>query len=308
MATIDLNLLRAFTLVYEAGSFSVAAERLRVPRSTVSRAVAALEESRGALLFHRTTRKVGPTTEGTQLYDRVKPSLGALLASLAELPERADASSAPTGLLRVTSTADIGALVLSEVTSRFVGRYPDVRVEARFSNQLVDLARDGFDLALRVSPGRLKGPSLVARKVGEVVFGIYASPSYLARRGTPKSSEDLLALDWLGFAGTPPLLLRRSGLPEKVIGVRPRVFADDMAFLRETLKQGAGLGLLPSFVADAELAAGTLVRVLPKVVAPAGSVFLVRPNVKHVPRRVTAFSELLLETLRRRPLSLPHEA
>jgi DNA-binding transcriptional LysR family regulator len=308
LATIDLNLLRAFTLVYEAGSFSVAAERLRVPRSTVSRAIAALEESRGTLLFHRTTRKVGPTAEGTQLYDRVRPSLGALLASLAELPERVDANAVPSGLLRITSTADVGALVLPEVTSRFVLRYPDVRVEARFSNQLVDLARDGFDLALRVSPGRLKGTSLVARKVGEVVFGIYASPSYLARRGSPKATDDLLSLDWIGFAGTPPLLFRRSGIPERVVDVRPRVVADDMAFLRETLKQGAGLGFLPSFVADAELAAGTLVRVLPKLVAPAGSVYLVRSNAKHVPRRVTAFSELLVETLRRRPLSFAREA
>jgi DNA-binding transcriptional LysR family regulator len=307
LATIDLNLLRSFTLVYETGSFSLAAERLRVPRSTVSRAVAALEESRGTLLFHRTTRKVSPTAEGAQLYDRVKPTFGALLASLAELPERSDANSMPTGLLRITSTADIGALVLSEVTSRFVIRYPDVRVEARLSNQLVDLARDGFDLALRVSPGRLKATALIARKVGEVVFGIYASPSYLARRGSPRSSDDLQSLDWVGFAGTPPLLLRRNGMPNQVVGVRPRVVADDIAFLREALKHGVGLGLLPPFVADAELAAGTLVRVLPKVVAPAGSVFLVRPNLKQLPRRVAAFSELLLETLRRRPLSVPRD-
>lgn len=90
--------------------------------------------------------------------------------------------------------------------------------------------------------------------------------------------------------------------------MRPRVFADDMAFLRETLKQGAGsVFCCPRSWPTPRLAAGTLVRVLPKVVAPAGSVFLVRPNVKHVPRRVTAFSELLLETLRRRPLSVPRE-
>ena len=201
---------------------------------------------------------------------------------------------------------------LAQYILRFFGHVaranPRVRLELGLSEAPRDLLRDGFDLALRVSPGRLKGTSLVARKVGEVVFGIYASPSYLARRGSPKSTDDLLSLDWMGFAGTPPLLLRRSGIPEKVIGARPRVIADDMAFLRETLKQGAGLGLLPSFVADAELAAGTLVRVLPKVVAPAGSVFLVRPNLKHVPRRVTAFSELLLETLRRRPLFVMREA
>lgn len=302
MATIDLNLLRPFTLVYELRSFSLAADRLGVPRSTVSRAISTLEEARNVELFHRTTRKVTPTEEGTALYDRTRPLLGGLVEALSEIPQRADAG-VPTGLLRVTSTADLGALVLAEVVSRFVARYPEARVEARFTTELVDFARDGFDLALRVAPGRLKASSLVARRVGSVVFGLYASPSYLARRGTPRAPDDLAAHEWVGFVGTPPLLLKQGGLPKKVIGGVHRVMADDMGFLREALKHGAGIGTLPSFLADPEVAAGTLVRVVPKFFASAGTVYLVRPGLKIVPRRVTAFSDLLIELLRQRPLS-----
>lgn len=300
MATIDLNLLRAFVTVYETGSFSSAADRLGVPRSTVSRAVAALEESLGIVLFHRTTRKVSASTAGVALYDRVVPSLAALEASLMDLPERKDA---PSGLLRVTSTADLGTMVLAEAVTRFTARYPGTQVEVHLTSKIVDLVRDGFDLALRVSGSSLRDSALVARKVGTLEIRLYASPAYLARRGAPRSLEELKNHDWVGFQGAPPALLTGAGSKAAVDAV-PRVTANDMFFVREVLKTGAGVGALPSFMADAEVAAGTLARVMPHWLARTGTVYLVHPGRKHLPRKLTAFRELLTEMLRQRPLAV----
>lgn len=288
-APIDLNLLRAFVGVHEAGGFSAAAERLGVPRSTVSRAVAALEQATGAQLFHRTTRAVTTTPAGLALFERVAPSLAALEGSLADLPEQV---AAPTGTLRITTSVDLGATVLAEALTRFTARYPEVRVEVHLSPAVVDLAREGFDMALRFAARPLTGNSLVARKLGAVTLRLYAAPGYLGRRGVPRDLAALQDHEAVMLPGVKDLPI--SGA---------RTVCDDKFFARELLRAGGGIGLLPSYLVDADLAAGTLVRVLPRWELRRGAVFLIRPGRKHVPRRVTAFSELLLEMFRQRPLS-----
>ncbi|HEY0135368.1 MAG TPA: LysR family transcriptional regulator [Nannocystis sp.] len=288
-APIDLNLVRAFVGVHETGSFSAAAQRLGVPRSTVSRAVATLEQATGTLLFHRTTRSVTTTPAGIALFDRVAPSLAALDASLAELPETIEA---PRGTLRLTTSADLGMTLLAEAVARFTARHPEVRVEVHLGRAIVDLVRERFDLALRFSPGPLRDSSLVARRLGPVVFALYAAPQYLARRGAPRSLTDLHAHESVGLGGAPD-----SPLPD------PRTTCDDKFFAREVLRAGAGIGLLPTYLADADLASGALVRVLPRWELRRGAVYLVQPGRKHVPARVTAFRELLLEVMRQRPLA-----
>ena len=153
-ATIDLNLLRAFAAVHAAGSFSAAASQLGVPRSTVSRAVAALEEQLKQSLFQRTTRKVTTTPVGVSLFERVAPQLDSLAGALVDLPEGSDA---PSGTLRLTATADLGSMVLTEAVARYVRRYPETNVELELTARVVDLVREGFDLALRVATTQLKG-------------------------------------------------------------------------------------------------------------------------------------------------------
>lgn len=299
MAPIDLNLVRAFAAVHRTGSFSRAGEQLGVPRSTVSRAVAELEDALGTALFQRTTRRVATTAAGAALFDRLAPPLDSMAAALADLPR---GETEPSGALRITATADLATVVLAEAVTRFTRRYPGTTVDVQLTPAVVDLVRDGVDLALRVAHPRLRGASLVARKVGTVTFQLYASPSYLARRGAPRDPDELAAHDGIAFRGKAALQLS-AGSPQRRIAPRPRVTCDDMFFAREVLRAGGGVGALPSFLADPDVAAGRLVRVLPRWLVTSGHVYLVRPSRKHVPREVTAFSDLVLELLHQRPLS-----
>jgi DNA-binding transcriptional LysR family regulator len=301
MAPIDLNRLHAFAAVHADGSFSAAAARLGVPRSTVSRAVAALEASLDLRLFARTTRQVKTTAAGLALYDRVAPSLSSLETSLRELPRQEES---PAGLLRITTTADLGTVVLAEAVSRYTARYPATQVELHFGPELVDLVKDGFDLALRLTSRPQRSSTLMVRKVGTLFIQLYAAPAYLARRRPPRSPAELRDYDWISFSGSSTMreLVRHRDLRE----VRARVLCRDPFFAREVLRSGGGVGALPSFLADGDVAAGTLVRVLPRWLVHTGTIQLVQPGGRrHVPRKVTAFSELLLEMLRQRPISTP---
>lgn len=298
-APIDLNLLRAFAAVHASGSFSAAAASLGVPRSTVSRAVAALEEQLKLSLFQRTTRRVTTTPVGVSLFERVAPQLESLELAVVDLPEQADA---PSGTLRLTTTPDLGSIVLTEAIARYLRRYPAVQVELELTARLVDLVSEGFDLALRIPRGRAKSSTLVARRVGEIVLQLYAAPGYLARHPAPRTPDEARDHEWASYDSR-PLPLSNSRGAKSVISPVFRVRSNDMFFQREALRAGCGIGALPSFLADADVTNGTLVRVLPDWVVLSSSVVLIHPAHRHLPRKVSAFQELLLELLRQRPIS-----
>jgi DNA-binding transcriptional LysR family regulator len=293
---MDLNLLTVFESVARSKSFSAAAKELGLPKSTVSRGIARLESDLGVQLLLRTTRQVSLTPEGTDLFDRVTPILRSMKDALGAVPERGEA---PSGTLRVTAPPDIGLYFLAEMATRFTARYPGVSIDVNLSGRVVDLVGEGFDVALRVAD-RLEDSSLVARKVATLTLHLFASPLYLARRGTPRSEDDLADHDWVSFRGGPEKLR-----PRNVRFPRParaaRVVCDDLLFLRDAVKAGAGVGLLPTFIVEADVLAGRLVRIVPRYERTAGVLHFVTPAAKHVPARVAAFRDLVLEMLRVSP-------
>ena len=299
MATVDLNLLPTFVAVAKAASFSGAARQLRVPKSSVSRSIAALEETMGVRLVHRTTRQVSLSTAGQALYERVAPLLDALSESVVELPEREEE---PSGLLRVTSTVDFGATVLAEMIARFAQRYPAIEVELLLTGTVLDLVQDSIDVALRISAKPLEDSSLYAKRLGPVELQLYAAPEYLARRGHPRSPADLEHHDWVRFASMDTVSLEG---PKGVVKVTPRgqVRCDDMWFARAAVCAGMGIALLPTFLADADLGSGRLQPILPKLAARSGTLWFVCPAARHLPRKVAAFRDFLAETLAARPLT-----
>lgn len=291
-ATIDLNLLRAFVAVAETSSFSLAAARIGLPKSSVSRAIQRLEESLGVTLLHRTTRTVALSTSGEALYARTAPRLRDLELTLADLP---DLEEQPSGELKVTASVDFGATVLADIIARFVARHPAIHVDMRISNELVDLVAEGIDVAFRISMRRLADSALQARKLGPMRMQLFAAPTYLAKRGTPRTPADLDAHDWVAFGSSRTVQLASAGATAKV-GVHGRVRGDDMSFVRDAVRAGAGVAVLPTFLVEDDVTAGAIVRVLPKWDTPSGDLWLVVPG-RAVPRKVAAFRDFAIEAL-----------
>lgn len=289
----ELDLLNLFVAVAETQSFSLAAKRLGLPRSTVSRGIVRLEASLGTHLLHRTTHTVGLTTAGTALFERVAPLVVSLRQAVDSLPEQAES---PSGTLRITAANDLGIGWLADVVPRFRARHPEVKVDVWLTNAFVDVVAEGVDVALRISRGPLRDSSLVARKLTDLEAQLFAAPAYLARRGHPRSIEELSSHDrvvprgWKDVKALAPL------------SEGAHVRADDFFFAREVLRHGGGVGLLPSFVAQSALEDGSLVRVLPKFALPTGTLSLVHPRMAHVPAKVAVFKAFLLEQLAAKPL------
>ncbi|MFO0668157.1 MAG: LysR family transcriptional regulator [Polyangiaceae bacterium] len=292
---MDLNLLSTFVVVAETANFSAAAKKLGVIRSSVSRSVAALERELGVQLFSRTTRQVSLTSAGRALYGKVSAHVTALKDVVGALPEREEL---PSGKLCITAPLDIGSLLLPGVLAPFALRYPAVQLDMRLSNRNVDLVSEGFDAALRVMRPRRGDSPLVARKLSDIEMNVFASPTYLARAGTPRSVEEALSHAWVSFSER-----KFSGPLAALAKVKPRWVGDDVAFVANAVVGGTGLGLLPTFLVRDHLTAGTVVRVLPRVSVMAGALYLVYPPTRHVPRKVSAFRDFLVEHFAAHPLT-----
>jgi DNA-binding transcriptional LysR family regulator len=295
----QLDDLGVFVRVVEHKSMSSAARRLGVPKSTVSRAIARLEDGLRVRLFQRTTRSLAPTDAGQALYAEVLPHVDALRAATSVLTSE---NEVPRGLLRITAPNDLGTLLLAEIVARFVQRHPEVTVDVVLTSQTVDLVAEGIDLAVRA--GVLRDSSLVARKIADAELQLYASPTYLARRGTPRTLPELATHDTILFRaknGRARWTLECKS-EKGSVDVKGSLTADDFAFLLGAAVSGAGIAMLPRFTADAELRAGRLVRVLATHAArSAGAIYVVHASSKHVPRKVSAFRDFLIESLRAMP-------
>jgi len=300
METIDLSQLSLFMAVAEAASFSRAAQRAGVSKSSLSRGVARLERDLGQQLFYRTTRRVSLTAAGAALFERAAPQLAALRQAIRTLPEH---EKPPSGALRISAPNDLGVSVLASIAARFCARYPDVRLDIELTTRRVDLVAERFDAALRAT-GRLEDSSLVARKLSTVKMQLFASPGYLAQRGVPRRPSDLTDHDLVQFRGLrgPIPLCAGNGAGRRAPAAR--ILVDDFAFIREVLRSGGGIGLLPSFLAREDVLSGILVRVLPRYVAAQSALFFIHPAARHVPAAVRAFRDFLLELLGDRRLDL----
>lgn len=295
----DLNLLRIFTVVIDEGNLSAAARKLDLPVSSVSRAVTRLEEEVGAQLLVRTTRQMKMTPLGEAMYQAAAPLLASLVSEVSRITEKTES---PAGELRLTAPVELGQAFLARAITKFLARYPGVSVHAHLTNDLVDLVRDGMDVAIRFSGPQLKDSALVASRLATLSGQIYAAPAYLARKGTPRTPADLAQHDWVTFTRASRLQL--SG-PEGKTDVKPRgrVSSSEILFVRELIRAGDGIGFLPTFLAQADVDSGVLVRVLPKASAFTGYVWLVRPVTKHVPARVAAFRDFITDYLKAHPLA-----
>lgn len=293
MAELDLNDVAVFVRVVEHAGFAKAARELGVPTSTLSRAVARLEDATGARLVHRNTRSVTPTSEGQAFYAEVAPAVQALRHAARGVDAR---EREPRGRLRISAPNDIGSTFVAGLVTAFSERHPALEVNVELSNRQVNLVQEGFDLALRAS-GKLSDSSLVARKAGELEGELYASPGYLSAFGSPATLGDLEQHRCVLFRPNGGELTWTLEGPEgrveqRVVG---RIGGDDFLFVRAVTLSGAGIAVLPRMVAADDVAAGRLVRVLPSYVLRGTALYVVYAAARTLPAKITAFRDFVLQ-------------
>jgi DNA-binding transcriptional LysR family regulator len=297
--TIEPNDLLLFARVVEAGSFSRAAERVGLPKSTVSRRISELEKRLGERVLQRTTRKLALTEFGQNVLDHARQVATEVEGTLALALHR---QAMPSGRLRVSMPGDIANLALATMLTEFVKAHPAISLEIDLSPRRVDLIGENFDLAIRM--GDLPEDSqLAARRVAMFTSGLYAAPSYLRVHGEPQTPEALAQMHGLMIlsrAGDPmPWGMTRAsdgaswqGMPSQ------RTLANSPDLLTRFARDGAGIAAVADFYVEPYVRSGELQRVLPAWClqpAPAWAVF---PSRRLMPTKTRVFIDALVEALK----------
>jgi DNA-binding transcriptional LysR family regulator len=248
-----------FVKVVEAGSFSAAAKRLGMPKTTVSAKVAGLEKRLGIALIQRTTRKLRMTEAGETYFHHCAIAIREIEMGEAALQS---AKGKPYGVLKVTVPIGVGHGLLPRIAHAYAVKYPDVSLELIVTNRVVDLVGEGVDLAIR-SGTVLKDSSLIARRFLEVRSNLWASPKYLRRFGKPAHPRDLKSAAFVAHPGYTSVMLT-NGKSDFELPLNGHVHADDFEAIKGLITLGAGIAWLPDYMAENGADAGALVRVLPQ--------------------------------------------
>jgi DNA-binding transcriptional LysR family regulator len=287
--------IATFVELLRRNSLAAAARHLGVPKSTVSRRLARLEEQLDTKLVHRDARRLTPTPEGSRFYDSVVDAIDALDSAVASIEE---STTLPRGTIRITAPSDLGRMILIPQLVRFLERYPDIALDLVFTNRFVDLVQERIDIALRA--GLVTDPSLIARKLLASDFRLAAPPDLVIE------CDDISELQAYPF-----VLYRKRGQTQVIrlekgsgedhedveLSVSGRVNVDDYAAMVELVAAGQGIGLMPELHAADGEKAGRLVRIFPDWFLPSPPVHLVY-STRQLPERVRLLIDFLCDSLR----------
>jgi len=289
------NDLLIFARVVEAGGFGRAAERLGLPKSTVSRRISALEAALGERLLQRTTRKLVVTEFGQQLLGPAREIVGETEQAIA-LAE--SSRGQVTGRLRVSMPGDLSA-ALSVTLARFVTDHPAVQLELDLTSRRVDLIAESFDVAIRTG-ALADDPYLAARHLADLSGGLYAGPKYLRRAGTPEHPDDLTAhagLHLIGRDGEPTPWTLSAGSDAWSGALVKRTLANAYDLLTWLAIGSAGVAALPDIFAKPHAGSGALVALMPEWRMRPSPVWAVFPSRKFVPLKTRAFVDAVKAAL-----------
>lgn len=291
---VDANDLILFVRVVDAGSFTQAAERIDLPKSTLSRRLGMLEEALGEKLFARSTRRLAITEFGERILEHARR----LVDEAEEVSALAlHRQAAPRGELRISMPPDFLDFDFAGFCMAFRERYPEIALRLDVSPRRVDLLGERFDLAIRAAPRLPDDATLVARKLLDMHQGLYASPDYLARHGTPQAPDGLAAHTCLPLAGNDgqPVSWQLARGTERSDWTPPgAVRCNSPRLQRELALAGAGIAHLPADYAVQSLSEqGRLVHVLPDWELPSVSVWCMLPGRRLLPARTRVFIDML---------------
>ena len=295
----QIQAMRIFVRVVEAGTFTRAADSLSLPKATVTKHVQALEERLRVKLLNRTTRRVTVTPDGAAYYDRTVR----LLTDLDDIEaSMTNARANPRGRLRIDVGTSVAQLLIIPHLAEFHARYPDIQVDLGVSDRTVDLIGDNVDCVIR--GGELSDQSLVARRIRNLEFITVAAPDYLERKGTPTHPLEIEEKHASVIYFSPqsgrhyPLEFRRGDESIDVTGPYQLSVNEGNAYVT-SIVAGLGIGQITSWQAQRHLASGTLVQLLPDWTQPLLPVYVVYPPNRHLSAKVRAFVDWAAELFQR---------
>lgn len=287
--------METFTRVVEAGSFKRAAETLRVLPSTVTKTVKDLEAHLGAQLLHRTTRALSITDAGLRYYDNCKAILREIQAAEGTVSTQ---TGVVRGAIRVGTTPSLARHFIIPALPRFTARYPQIKIDLRLSDTVIDLIQEGIDCVIRA--GQPRPSNLIVRRVGAFRWYVCGSPAYFANHGEPASMADLrkhVAVGYAGSIGRSPnwTFLQKKDLLS--ISMKEHVTVDDTdAYVAAGV---AGLGLIraASYMVREPLSDGRLKRILSGLETPTEPISALYPQSRHLSPAVRAFIDWCVEVI-----------
>jgi DNA-binding transcriptional LysR family regulator len=292
-AKLDIEELRTFVEVADAGGVSPAARRLGVSKSIVSRRLVRLEAELGVQLLARTTRGAALTEAGLTFRDHAARACAEIDVARETILPAGDLR----GRLRIAAPLTFGPTHFASVLAEMARRHPQLHIHTYYSDRFVDLVVEGFDCAIRV--GYLQDSNLIARCVGPLYGKLVASPDYLKAHGSPQTPEELVAHEAL-MQGTEAWQFMDG---DEVITVHPRgrFKADNGTALIAAAVAGLGIAWLPDGLTNEYLLSGALVPVMTRYPPPPAGIYVIRPPGSHPARKVRVLTELLIECFEQAP-------
>lgn len=296
---MDTRLLTIFLEVVRTGGFAAAARNLDQDPSSISRSIAALEEELGARLFQRTTRKVSLTEAGGQFAARIEP----LLAELEQTRDDIFSGNAkPKGRLCLSASVAYGQTCIMPHVPEFLERYPDIDLELKFTDDIVDLVAENVDIAVRL--GATIDANLIAAKLMDTRYRVCASPNYIRKHGRPELPRDLSEHRCACFdlpAFRTRWLFKHENEPAEEIAIAPRLTLSGALALKEALLEGLGPALIGEWMISEELDSGHVIDLFPNHEVTATTfetaAWLLYPSRAYLPRKTRVMIEFLREKL-----------
>ncbi len=293
----QLTDMAVFTKVVELKGFSAAAAQVGITKSTVSKQVTRLERRLGVKLLHRTTRTLSLTEAGVEFYHRAEQAI-----ALAENAETAvsQLTEDVRGSLRITAPVAFGKLCIAPLIPEFLVRYPEVRVHLSLLDRFVDLAEEGYDLAIRLT--RKLPEQVVARRLLPIRHIICAAPAYLEGRAVPRVPQDLARFNCLyyGYGEFGDRWVFKGTVGQEAVRVTGNFVVNSSEAIRDALLKGVGIGMLPAFIIAQELRAGQLHALLPgwEPEGPfAANAYVVWLPNRFIPPKTRVFIDYLVQRL-----------
>lgn len=291
---VDLNKIKIFLKIVDAGNITKAAALLQCPKSKLSRDLALLEQNLGVQLIHRTTRQFRLTEPGQIFYQRARGALQDLHEAVESISSQ---HTEIKGLIKLTAPEDLGIYVVTPVIDEFRRLNSHVDFEMIYTNETVDLVSKGIDIAVRI--GQLKDSGLIRKKLGRIEMIVVAAPRYLDTLSSPPTLEDLKELQTIGFSpsGNRNQWVMSSAKERRVVKIKPSLMVNNFVAVRDLTVRGHGIAFVPRFFCRKEIASGELTHILRAWTGEGAPIQIVLPQQKDLPTRMRKFIDFAAKRL-----------